>query len=107
MPRLLELSIERISNTIEISPISKYYKDVDFATTTEYNMYIHMNRMRMRDIVKSIVGLKPIESFQWLYGRIQTTLAIPIEVSDLNGMMSFSLTGTFIWSSKMYLLQNL
>ncbi|TPX48204.1 hypothetical protein SeLEV6574_g02167 [Synchytrium endobioticum] len=84
MPKLLELAIEGISRAAEVSEVSKYYNEMDFATTAEYNMYLHSNGLKMRDIVKSIVSLKPIESFQWLYGRIQSTLAMTADASSLN-----------------------
>ncbi|TPX35927.1 hypothetical protein SmJEL517_g01740 [Synchytrium microbalum] len=90
MPKLLEHSIEGISTSVEISEVSKYYRDLDFATTSEYNMYLQTNRVKIKEIVKSIVALKPVESFQWLIGRIQSTLVVPVESSSLNekGMLT-------------------
>jgi hypothetical protein len=59
--------------------------DLDFDSQNDYRIFGHTLRLKVIEVMKSIVVMRPIEIFGWLVNRIQITFNVRPSTENLDG----------------------
>ncbi|RHZ75814.1 hypothetical protein Glove_209g120 [Diversispora epigaea] len=84
---LMELFTERLKTLFQPKDIENkitYYINIDFDSSNDYRIFIQVFRVKFIDIIKLITQMRPTQSFYWMVERIQRTLIVSPNITDLD-----------------------
>ncbi|CAG8460251.1 1796_t:CDS:10 [Diversispora eburnea] len=85
---LMELFTERLKMLFQPKDIENeitYYINIDFDSSNDYRIFIQVFRAKFIELIKLITQMRPTQSFYWMVERIQRTLVVSPNITDLDG----------------------